>query len=238
MLGAQLLAQGAPAAGTTGQSRGASACGIGDRSAGWSIRRPCEERGERSNPAAPRLDCFARGSAMTGLPSAAPLRHRASARTGRTAATAGRRRWSRPLSPGSMQEFGLFDASPIMLNAAHGGAGRDFANAVALVESDLDPPEMLTRLKAIEREFGRRRGRRWGAARARPRHRPVERRQVPFARADHPAPASLRSRSFVLQPLAAIAPGWRVRPAHRPPSRRAPCPQRRREANRAPAVGP
>ena len=35
-----------------------------------------------------------------------------------------------------MQEFGLFDASPIVLNAAHGGAGRDFANAVALVESD------------------------------------------------------------------------------------------------------
>jgi 2-amino-4-hydroxy-6-hydroxymethyldihydropteridine diphosphokinase len=37
-------------------------------------------------------------------------------------------------------EFGLFDASPIVLNAAHGGAGRDFANAVALVESDLEPP--------------------------------------------------------------------------------------------------
>ena len=41
------------------------------------------------------------------------------------------------------QDFGLFDASPIILNAAHGGAGRDFANAVALVESDLEPPEML-----------------------------------------------------------------------------------------------
>ena len=60
------------------------------------------------------------------------------------------------------EEFGLFDASPIILNAAHGGAGRDFANAVALVESDLEPPEMLTRLKRIEREFGRRAGRRWG----------------------------------------------------------------------------
>ena len=39
------------------------------------------------------------------------------------------------------QEFGLFDASPIVLNPAHGGAGRDFANAVALVESDLEPPK-------------------------------------------------------------------------------------------------
>ena len=60
------------------------------------------------------------------------------------------------------EDFGLFDASPIVLNPAHGGAGRDFANAVALVESDLEPPEMLDALKAIEREFGRRRGRRWG----------------------------------------------------------------------------
>ncbi len=59
-------------------------------------------------------------------------------------------------------EFGLFDASPIVLNPADGGAGRDFANAVVLVESELDPPQMLKRLKAIEREFGRRRGRRWG----------------------------------------------------------------------------
>src|SRR5438105_9513679 len=60
------------------------------------------------------------------------------------------------------EEFGLFDASPIILNAAHGGAGRDFANAVALIESDLEPPEMLTRVKEIEREFGRRSGKRWG----------------------------------------------------------------------------
>ncbi len=60
------------------------------------------------------------------------------------------------------QDFGLFDASPIVLNPAHGGAGRDFANAVALVESEIDPPDMLRRLKRIERDFGRRRGRRWG----------------------------------------------------------------------------
>ncbi len=110
------------------------------------------------------------------------------------------------------RDFGLFDASPIILNAARGGAGRDFANAVALVESDLEPPELLRALKAIERDFGRRRGKRWGArvldldlllwsggaVRSR-------RLQVP-----HP---QLERRSFVLQPLAAIAPGWRVRGA-------------------------
>ena len=54
------------------------------------------------------------------------------------------------------QEFGLFDASPIVLNAAYGGAGRDFANAVALVESSLEPAEMLKCIKMLERAFGRR----------------------------------------------------------------------------------
>ena len=61
------------------------------------------------------------------------------------------------------EKFGLFDASPILLNPAHGGAGRDFANAVALIESELSPPDLLRCLKALEREFGRRRGRRWGS---------------------------------------------------------------------------
>ena len=60
------------------------------------------------------------------------------------------------------EDFGLFDASPIILNPAHGGAGRDFANAVAIVESELGPPAMLSQLKQIERAFGRRLGRRWG----------------------------------------------------------------------------
>jgi 2-amino-4-hydroxy-6-hydroxymethyldihydropteridine diphosphokinase len=109
------------------------------------------------------------------------------------------------------QEFGLFDASPIVLNAAHGGAGRDFANAVALVESDLDPPEMLSRLKDLEREFGRRRGRRWGP-------RVLDLDVVLWSggnfrsrRITVPHP-QLARRSFVLQPLTAIAPGWRVGP--------------------------
>jgi 2-amino-4-hydroxy-6-hydroxymethyldihydropteridine diphosphokinase len=107
------------------------------------------------------------------------------------------------------EEFGLFDASPIILNAAHGGAGRDFANAVALVESDLGPAEMLQRLKSIERDFGRRRGRRWGP-------RVLDLDIVLWSggkwtshglSVPHP---QLARRSFVLQPLAAIAPGWRV----------------------------
>jgi 2-amino-4-hydroxy-6-hydroxymethyldihydropteridine diphosphokinase len=109
------------------------------------------------------------------------------------------------------EEFGLFDASPIVLNAAHGGAGRDFANAVALVESDLEPPAVLSRLKGIEREFGRRRGRRWG-----PRVLDLDialwsggKFRAQGLTIPHPR---LASRSFVLHPLAAIAPAWRVDP--------------------------
>jgi 2-amino-4-hydroxy-6-hydroxymethyldihydropteridine diphosphokinase len=107
------------------------------------------------------------------------------------------------------EEFGLFDASPIVLNAAHGGAGRDFANAVALIESDLAPTDLLRRLKAIEREFGRRCGRRWG-----PRVLDLDIAlwsggRVRSRRLNIPHP-QLAKRSFVLQPLAAIAPEWRV----------------------------
>ena len=106
-------------------------------------------------------------------------------------------------------EFGLFDASPIILNPAHGGAGRDFANAVALVESDLDPPAMLARLKSLERDFGRRSGRRWG-----PRVLDLDIALwsgggVRSRRINIPHP-QLRKRAFVLQPLATIAPGWRI----------------------------
>ncbi|WP_310469178.1 2-amino-4-hydroxy-6-hydroxymethyldihydropteridine diphosphokinase [Sphingomonas sp.] len=106
-------------------------------------------------------------------------------------------------------EFGLFDASPILINPAHGGAGREFANAVAIVESALGPPAMLAALKAIERDFGRRGGRRWGArvldldlalwGGGRWRSRTLT---VPHPR--------LATRDFVLAPLAAIAPNWRV----------------------------
>ena len=107
------------------------------------------------------------------------------------------------------RDVGLFDASPILVNRADGPAGRDFANAVALVESGLLPPEMLDRLKRIERAFGRRRGKRWGprvldldiiawsGGRWRSRRLTIPHR-------------ALRARAFVLRPLAKIAPGWRI----------------------------
>jgi 2-amino-4-hydroxy-6-hydroxymethyldihydropteridine diphosphokinase len=105
--------------------------------------------------------------------------------------------------------FALFDASPILLNPASGGAGRDFANAVALVETSLEPPAMLSAMKQLEREFGRRSGRRWAA-------RVLDLDLVlwsggslrsPKLQIPHPR---LPERSFVLQPLLAVAPRWRV----------------------------
>ena len=108
-------------------------------------------------------------------------------------------------------DFALFDASPIFLNAAQGGAGRDFANAVALLESDLEPQQMLAKLKRVERDFGRRGGRRWGS-------RVLDLDIVLWSggefrsrRLSIPHPR-LAERSFVLQPLAMIAPRWRIGP--------------------------
>ena len=107
------------------------------------------------------------------------------------------------------EEFGLFDTSPIVLNPAQGGAGRDFANAVALIESDLGPSALLTSLKAIEREFGRRSGRRWA-----PRVLDLDilawsggRVRTPRLTVPHPR---LAVRAFAIGPLAIIAPTWRL----------------------------
>jgi 2-amino-4-hydroxy-6-hydroxymethyldihydropteridine diphosphokinase len=98
--------------------------------------------------------------------------------------------------------------SRVRLTPAMGPAGRGFANAVALVASDLDPPSLLARLKRIERDFGRRCGRRWGA-------RVLDLDIILWSKGawggdglvvPHP---EFRRRRFVLEPLAEVAPGWR-----------------------------
>ncbi|MEA3011156.1 MAG: 2-amino-4-hydroxy-6-hydroxymethyldihydropteridine diphosphokinase [Sphingomonadales bacterium] len=94
------------------------------------------------------------------------------------------------------------------LTPALGPAGRGFANAVALVESDLSPPDLLDRLKQVERDFGRRAGRRWGP-------RVLDLDIILWSQGawagdgltvPHP---EFRIRDFVLQPLADVAPAWR-----------------------------
>ena len=110
------------------------------------------------------------------------------------------------------RDFSLFDASPIILNAAHGPAGRDFANCVALVESALEPPALLRLMKTIERDFGRRGGKRWGA-------RVLDLDLVLWSGGGYRSPEltiphpDLERRAFVIEPLAAIAPRWPVRGA-------------------------
>jgi 2-amino-4-hydroxy-6-hydroxymethyldihydropteridine diphosphokinase len=89
-----------------------------------------------------------------------------------------------------------------------GPGGRRFANGAVAVRSALPLTEVLALIKQIERDFGRRRGRRWGdrvldldiigAGDAIVRSRGLK---VP-----HPGAASRR---FVLDPLVDIAPQWR-----------------------------
>ena len=99
---------------------------------------------------------------------------------------------------------------------ALGPAGRGFANAAAIVTTPLDPPALLALLKRIERAFGRRPGRRWGArvldldiilwsAGRWPRgpRRPASH-GLAIPHRDHAI------RVFVLAPLVTIAPYWRT----------------------------
>jgi 2-amino-4-hydroxy-6-hydroxymethyldihydropteridine diphosphokinase len=103
---------------------------------------------------------------------------------------------------------GVKAVSKIRTTPALGPAGRSFANAAAIVESRLTPDALLAELKAIERAFGRRPGRRWGP-------RVLDLDIIlwsggawvgPGPIVPHPA---FRNRAFVLQPLAEIAPAWR-----------------------------
>ncbi|HJS40154.1 MAG TPA: 2-amino-4-hydroxy-6-hydroxymethyldihydropteridine diphosphokinase [Sphingomicrobium sp.] len=108
------------------------------------------------------------------------------------------------------RRFGLFDASPILLNPAQHGAGRDFANAVALVESDRNPRAMLAELHEIERAFGRRRGKRWSARVLDLDIIAWDGGKLSSRQLDIPHPM-LERRAFMLIPLGQIAPAWRVR---------------------------
>ncbi|WP_343529048.1 2-amino-4-hydroxy-6-hydroxymethyldihydropteridine diphosphokinase [Sphingomonas sp.] len=103
---------------------------------------------------------------------------------------------------------GIYAVSPILTTAPVGPSIRAFANAAALVRSERSPPEMLAMLKAIERDFGRRRGQRWGA-------RVIDLDIILWtggawrSRGLLVPHAAYASRAFVLHPLASIAADWR-----------------------------
>jgi 2-amino-4-hydroxy-6-hydroxymethyldihydropteridine diphosphokinase len=102
----------------------------------------------------------------------------------------------------------LVQVSKIHRTAPLGPGGRRFANAAVAVRSERSLPAVLTIIKAIERDFGRRGGQRWGdrvldldiigAGAVVIRAGAL---QVPHPR--------MAGRRFVLDPLVEIAPGWR-----------------------------
>lgn len=98
--------------------------------------------------------------------------------------------------------------SPVLPSAPIGPSLRRYVNAAALVDSELAPPAMLAALKAIERDFGRRRGRRWGA-RALDLDIVLWRGGCWRSRTLTIPHAAFRTRDFVLTPAVAIAHGWR-----------------------------
>jgi 2-amino-4-hydroxy-6-hydroxymethyldihydropteridine diphosphokinase len=52
--------------------------------------------------------------------------------------------------------------APVIASAPMGATQRRFANTALVLESELTPPALLAAAKRMEREFGRRRGQRWG----------------------------------------------------------------------------
>lgn len=102
----------------------------------------------------------------------------------------------------------LVRASAILQSAPVGPSRRRYANAVAVIESRLLPPDLLLHLHGIEDRYGRRRHRRWGA-------RTLDLDIILWSggiwsdsKLTIPHVA-FRDRTFVLHPLADIAPEWR-----------------------------
>ncbi|WP_374945288.1 2-amino-4-hydroxy-6-hydroxymethyldihydropteridine diphosphokinase [Sphingomonas sp.] len=103
---------------------------------------------------------------------------------------------------------GVLAAAPVIRSDAVGPSRRRYANTVALIASEEPPPALLARLKRIERAFGRRPGRAWGA-------RVLDLDIVLWSQGAWRSAGltvphrAFRTRGFVLHPLARIAPRWR-----------------------------
>lgn len=99
-------------------------------------------------------------------------------------------------------------ASRVLSTAPLGPSLRRYANAAAIVTADMAPDALLCRLKATERKFGRRNGRRW-AARVLDLDIVLWDGGAWISRGLTVPHVAFRQRRFVLDPAAAIAPRWR-----------------------------
>jgi len=104
----------------------------------------------------------------------------------------------------------LLKASGIIQSRPVGPSSRIYANGAAIIESNLEPLDILFLLKQLEQEFGTRRGQRWSK-------RTLDldiifwsegifQNSNPSLSIPHPA---AKNRDFVLIPAAQIAPFWR-----------------------------
>ena len=98
--------------------------------------------------------------------------------------------------------------SPIITTAPIGPSQRCFANAAMVLDSEYDPSALLSALKRMEREFGRRKGQRWG-------QRVLDLDIILWSGGRYQSVnliiphREFRQRDFVLGPSAHIAPNWR-----------------------------
>ena len=100
-------------------------------------------------------------------------------------------------------------AAPVLLTDPIGPSLRRYANSAAVIETSLEPPELLALVKRIERDFGRRTGgQRWTS-------RVLDIDLVLWSGGSFAAPGVdiphrlFRTRAFVLAPAVRIAPQWR-----------------------------
>ena len=110
----------------------------------------------------------------------------------------------------------LLARSRIRVTDPVGPSSRSYANAAVAVQTGLSLPQLLHRLQALEAQFGKRRGQRWGA-------RTLDLDIIAAGDAVHPSRLRWRAalhglivphprlagRRFVLDPLRDIAPDWR-----------------------------
>lgn len=106
------------------------------------------------------------------------------------------------------KHISVFDHSNIIESAPIGPSLRNYANSAALILTPYQPPALLAALKAIEAEFGARRGQRWSS-------RTLDLDIILWSEGmwasdklhiPHP---EYYNRDFVLKPAAQIAGNWR-----------------------------